>query len=114
MQKVIDFKNKEDKIEFYLNTVARFCDKCGTKYSPKDLKIIQDNNQSSIIHFNCSKCKSRHIATFVSSLGINSRTSINSDLTVEEISSYSLNSEIRIDEVLDINESLKKDKKVLI
>lgn len=114
MNKEIRNKNNSDRIEFYLNTVAKFCDKCGNKYTDKNLKIIQENNQSSIIHFNCPKCKSRHVATFISSLGLSSRTSINSDLSVDEISLYSMKNEIQIDEVLDVNESLKKDSKVTV
>ena len=51
-----EFLNKEnlnDKKQFFIDTIAKFCDKCGHPYSKKDLEIIQDSDISSIIHFSC-------------------------------------------------------------
>ncbi len=101
--------SSNDNLESYLEIIAKFCDKCGTKYTVNDLKVVQTSELSSIIHFTCSSCKSRHIATFLKPMGITSRTPINTDLEVEEISHFSNDNSVNADEVLQVYSSLKSD-----
>jgi len=61
-------KDLNDKKQFFIDTIAKFCDKCGHPYSVEDLEIIQDTDISSIIHFSCPNCKSNHIATYLNLL----------------------------------------------
>lgn len=103
-----------DKLKYYIDAIARFCDRCGTAYSPSDLRIIQDTGVSSIIHFSCSNCKSRHIATFLKPIGVSSRMPINTDLNIEEIGRFASKDEVSLNEVLDIYEKLKGQKKTQI
>jgi len=103
-----------DKLNFFIDTVAKYCDKCGTPYSVKDLHIIQDSNVSSIIHFSCSNCKSRHVATFVQPLGISSRAPINTDLNVDEIREFANMREVSTDDILNIYMYLQESKKIKI
>ncbi|MBI2357272.1 hypothetical protein HYV12_04445 [Candidatus Dojkabacteria bacterium] len=102
-------KNNSDHLKFFIETIAKFCDKCGSPYSVDNLQIIKENDFSSIIHFSCNNCKSRHIATFVKPLGVSSRMPVNSDLTVDEISKFSREKEVLVDDILSIYSLLSKD-----
>lgn len=106
-----NFNSKEsllnDKLKFYIDAIARFCDRCGSPYSTSDVQIVQDNGMSAIIHFSCSNCKSRHLATFLKPIGVSSRTPINTDLNISEISKFANNKEIQNDDILDIYISLE-------
>lgn len=105
-------KNKvqsKDQLKFYIDAIARFCDRCGSPYSVEDVQIIQDSGTSAIIHFSCSNCKSRHIATFLKPIGVSSRTPINTDLSIKEIGNFSQKPEVSADDVLDLYEYLKKN-----
>jgi hypothetical protein len=102
-------KKKLDNLNFYIEAIAKFCDKCGAAYSVDNLKIIKENDFSSIIHFSCDNCKSRHIATFVKPLGMSSRMPVNSDLTVDEITKFSKGNEVVVDDILNVYTLLSKD-----
>ena len=93
---------EEGKKKFFIDTIAKFCDKCGNAYTTHDVHIVQESNFSSIIHFSCSNCKSNQIATFIRPIGMTSRVPINSDLGVREISQFARYEKINSDEVLDI------------
>lgn len=88
MKKSTDKDNLNNRKQFFIDIIAKFCDKCGTPYSASDLEIIQDNNISSIIHFSCTNCKSNHIATFIKPMGVSNRMPINTDLDVDEIGKF--------------------------
>ena len=90
MAKSFNENNLNERKEFFISTIAKFCDKCGNPYSRDDLEIIQDTNLSTIIHFSCSNCKSNNIATYIKPMGISNRMPINTDLEVEEISKFAL------------------------
>ena len=99
-----------DKLKFYIDAIARFCDRCGTPYTTSDISIISDMQVTSIIHFSCSNCKSHHIATFIKPMGISNRTPINTDLKVGEIGKFAKAGEISSDDVLDLYDRLKSQK----
>ncbi len=103
-----------EKKQFFLNTVARFCDKCGTEYALDDVNIIQNTGVSSIIHFSCHNCKSKHIATMVVPLGISNRVSINTDLDVKELKKFAEEKEITPQNILEVYTCLKDNPKVVI
>ncbi len=107
-------ENIDEKKQFFIDTIAKFCDKCGAPYSVTDLEIIQDTNISSIIHFSCDSCKSNHIATYVKPFGVSNRMPVNTDLTVEEISNFATKKETSPEEILDIYMYLKGKTKVRI
>jgi len=102
------------KKQFFIDTIARFCDKCGSPFVVEDVNILQRTGISSIIHFSCHNCKSKHIATFISPIGMNHRVPVNTDLSVKEISKFAQQSETSAQEILDIYMYLKKNSKVLI
>ena len=114
MDKGVNSKNLENKKKFFINTIAKFCDKCGSPYSPSDLVILQESNSSSIIHFSCSDCKSKHIATFIKPMGISNRMPINTDLSEKEIAKFASMKTTSPDEILDIYSYLRKNKEVRI
>ena len=103
-----------DKKQFFLDSVAKFCDKCGTPYLPEDVNIIQNTGVSAIIHFSCHNCKSKNIATFVSPLGISNRMPVNTDLTVKEIQKFASRREVSLEDILDIYTYLKENNKISV
>lgn len=103
-----------EKKQFFIDTIAKFCDKCGTPYNLEDVNIIQNTGISSIIHFSCHNCKSKHIATFVAPLGISNRVTVNTDLSVKEIKKFSFEGQVTPQDILEIYTSLKANPKVVI
>lgn len=114
MEKGIKNNISKDKKQFFIDTIAKFCDRCGSPYSPSDLEIIQESDSSSIIHFSCKNCKSKHIATFLKPMGISSRMPINTDLSEKEITKFSSMRNTSPDEVLNMYSYLKNNKEVKI
>lgn len=114
MKRVIKKDNLSERKQFFIDIIAKFCDKCGTPYTPDNLDIIQDNNISSIIHFSCDNCKSNHIATFIKPMGISNRMPVNTDLDVDEIGNFASMQETSLEEVLDIYMYLKNKEKIII
>lgn len=106
--------NTSDKKQFFLDSVAKFCDKCGTLYLPEDVNIIQNTGVSAIIHFSCHNCKSKNIATFISPLGISNRVPVNTDLAVKEIKKFSNKKEVSLEDILEVYTYLKKNSKVSV
>ncbi|MDD4382189.1 MAG: hypothetical protein PHE21_02495 [Candidatus Dojkabacteria bacterium] len=108
---------KEDlneKKQFFIDNISKFCDKCGNPFSIEDVNIIQNTGVSSIIHFSCSNCKSKHIATFVSPIGMSSRVSLNTDLDTKEIKKFAMRNETSIQEILEIYKFLKNNTKIVL
>jgi hypothetical protein len=105
-----DDKDKEQQKHFFIENVARFCDKCGKPYDLSDVEILQSNDYSTIIHFSCKNCKARHLATFVRPLGISSRMPVNTDLSIEEIKKFAGKKSVSSNSVIDVHELLKQDK----
>lgn len=102
--------SNKDKISFFINLIAKYCDKCGTPYQPEDVRILKENANKSIIHFSCSKCKSTHIAQFIAPLGAISRVPINTDLKINEVAAFIGRTKISPNDVLEVYEILKKKK----
>jgi hypothetical protein len=107
-------ENKESQKQYFIDTIAKFCDKCGNPYSIGDLEIIQETPISSIIHFGCSNCKASHIATFLKPMGMSNRVPINTDLEVEEIKKFAKMEETSTDEILQLYLYLKSKNKVTV
>lgn len=101
-----------NKKQFFIDTVAKHCDKCGSLYSPTDLNIVQENGLATIIHFSCSKCKSSHIANFVMPLGLASRVPVSTDLAPAEVVDFSRQGKVSVDDVLMLYKVLGMSKKV--
>mgnify|MGYP002396986854 CR=1 FL=1 len=106
--------DKNNQKQFFIDTIAKFCDKCGSAYSVDDLELIQETPISSIIHFSCSNCKASHIATFLKPMGVSNRTPINTDLEVEEIKKFAKREETSTDEILKLYLYLKENQKVRV
>ncbi|NMC09173.1 hypothetical protein GYA44_02490 [Candidatus Microgenomates bacterium] len=106
--------NITEKKQFFLDSVAKFCDKCGGPYSVDDVKILQDTKTSAIIHFSCHICKSKHIASFVAKYGISSRVPINTDLEVDEVQKFSKKKVLSLQNILDLYIGIKDKTKITI
>lgn len=106
--------NTMEKKQFFLDSVAKFCDKCGTPYVIEDVNIIQNTGILAIIHFSCHNCKSKNMATFVAPLGMSNRVPVNTDLTVKEIKKFANKREVSPEEILEVYTKLKKESKVFV
>ncbi len=100
--------------QFIIETIAKFCDKCGTPYTVDDVNIVQNTGISTIIHFSCHNCKSKHIANFLSPLGMTQGTPINTDLDISEIGRFMSIGGIDTQEILDVYEKLEDNDSVRI
>lgn len=98
----------QEEKQFFIDSISRFCDKCGTAYTPDDVNIFQNTSTTTIIHFSCSHCKAEHIATFIKSLGLSQRVPVNTDLNVDEIKKFAEMKEISLQEVLNMYTLLRK------
>lgn len=114
MTKSLNRNNLDEKKQFFIDVIAKFCDKCGNPYTKSDLEIIQDTSISSIIHFSCPNCKSNHIATYFKPVGISNRMPVNTDLDVEEIGKFASMKETSVEEILDVYLYLKSKEKVTV
>jgi len=97
------------KKQFFIDTIAKFCDKCGSAYKPEDLNIVLENGLTTIIHFSCTNCKSSHIASFIMPLGLASRVPVNTDLSTPELMDFANQSKVSIDDILTLYETLKEE-----
>ena len=103
-----------DKKQFFLNSVSKFCDKCGTAYTLEDVNIIQNTGISVIIHFSCHNCKSKNIVTYISPLGISNKVPVNTDLKIKELRKFAGKPEVSLEEILEIYTYLKENSRILI
>lgn len=87
---------------FFIDKIAKFCDKCGSSYHLDDVQVIQEKGSSAIIHFSCRNCKSSNIANLVSPVGFTTRIPLNSDLTVNEFSKFASGDTVSLDDVLEV------------
>ena len=80
--------------QFFIESVARFCDKCGTPYTVDDLNIVRILVQARLYTF-LVNCKAKHIATLVSPLGVTQRVPLNTDLAENELQSFCNTEQLR-------------------
>lgn len=106
--------NKRNKKRFFIENIAKYCDKCGSEYIEDNIQIVQETNFSSIVHFSCDSCKSNHIATFVKPMGISSRMPVNTDLSIKEIAKFARFEKVSSNEVLELYDFLNNDDPVAI
>lgn len=107
-------ENNQEQKNFFIDLIAKFCDKCGNAYSTDDLEIIQETPISSIIHFSCDNCKASHIATFLKPIGVSNRVPVNTDLDVDEIGNFARKNETSMDEILELYIYLKKNSTIKV
>jgi hypothetical protein len=98
----------EEMKYFFLENISKFCDKCGTQYSISDLEIIDESEIVSIIHFTCSKCKTRNVTSYVKPMQVSRRMIINTDLSVDEVKEFARKSETQLEDILDVYLTLQK------
>ncbi len=95
-------KSLRKQKRFFIDRIAKFCDKCGSAYHLSDIQVIQDKGPSAIIHFSCRNCKSSNVANFVSPMGFTTRIPINSDLTMDEFPRFASGETVSLDDVLEV------------
>lgn len=100
--------------QFFIDSVAKFCDKCGTPYTVDDLNIVQSTGAGTIIHFSCRNCKAKHVASFVGPLGMTQRMPVNIDLSSSEMERFMSKKEVSKENLLDVYEELKSRKTITV
>ena len=98
---------KTNKKQFYIDNVAKFCDKCGAVYELGNIKIIQETGNSAVMHFLCPSCKSENVANFLSPAGLTTKIPINCDLGLQELKKFTTQEIISLDDVLELHVSLE-------
>ncbi len=102
------------KKQFFIDSVAKFCDKCGTPYTVDDLNIVQSTGAGTIIHFSCQNCKSKHVASLVMPLGLSQRMPVNMDLDSSEMEKFMSQKELTKQNILEAYEELKDLKAITL
>ena len=84
------------------------CPICNTKHNILKAKILEEKNNSHLIHVTCDKCKSSVIALILSNaLGISS-IGLVTDLDSEEVLKFKEGSDISCDEIIEFHQKLEK------
>lgn len=102
------------KKQFLIDSVAKFCDKCGTPYTVDDLNIVQSTGAGMIIHFSCRNCKAKHVASLVMPLGMSQRMPVNMDLDSSEFEKFVSKKSLTKQNILDVYAALKDVKSVTL
>ncbi len=86
-----------------------FCPICNQRHKKEDIKLVNENKDSALVHIYCRKCKNSSLAVFskeaperIASMGIMT------DLNYKEACQISQREPISSDDVLSVYESLKK------
>ena len=100
--------------QFFIESIAKFCDKCGTPYTVDDLNIVQSTGAGTIIHFSCKNCKAKHVASLVMPLGMSQRMPVNMDLDSSEFEKFMSKKVLTKQNILDVYEELKDVKSITL
>jgi hypothetical protein len=96
------------------DAVPRHCSNCGTRYTERDLTLIQKDDYAAVLHLTCSKCKESYLINVVSPLGVlqgASRVPLKLDIgSAEEAKKFMGDAPISSDDVLNIHELLREVK----
>ena len=107
-------KSHQDSLkQLFLDKVVRYCDKCGTKYSLNDIKILQEVGPSIIIQTTCPKCKTKYIIHFNYETQAESKMPTLTELLPFQIILYHRLGKIKSDDILRAYNLLKKSKSVI-
>ena len=52
------------------NAITKHCSNCGTKYTSKNLTLIQKDDYTAVLHLTCGNCKESYLINIVSPLGM--------------------------------------------
>ncbi len=97
-----------DKKTYFLSKISNYCDKCGAKYTEKDVTIVSDNGAQAIIHFKCTSCLAEHFANYIDSVGASNKMPFNSDMRTQELMKFLSSGGVTADDVIDVYEAVSK------
>lgn len=96
------------------NAIPKHCSNCGTKYSEKDLTLIQKDEYTAVLHLTCSNCKESYLINVLSPLGIlqgANRIPLKIDIaTAGEAKRFIGKKPVSSDNVINVHDLLKKVK----
>lgn len=98
----------ENLYQMVRTVLAKFCDECGTSYQDDDLRIVQKDENSILVHLSCKNCGKTHLATIMKPLGITNRIPLKTDLQPTEIMKFAGKKPVSSDDLLDAYEWCKK------
>jgi len=94
-------------IQAVLTQWGNFCNICGTKRSPENIKVIRRTDEIVVLHINCSSCKNSHFITFSYNSAGFTMQQYASDLRDDELGKLG-NQPINMDDLIDVHMILEK------
>lgn len=90
-----------------------YCPVCRNRYEQVEAKILEERDESYLIHLKCRRCGSSVVALVMTSvLGITS-IGLVTDLASEEVIKFKETAKIEADEVIAVHQLLATDQEIL-
>lgn len=109
-----DKKSPDEAKNFFLDSIAKFCDRCGSPFGAENIDVVKRTPGQILLHIKCSECGSSHLASFIQQLGISSRTPFRTDLTLNELKHFSSQDALDSNTVLDVYEFVNSQKDLAV
>jgi hypothetical protein len=105
-------KSTEKKDSFLENglKLIKQCPLCDQKYNKKSLQVIEQNEETRLVHLTCADCSQGMLAVFLATrLGVSS-IGILTDLTAGDVTRFQKKQIITEDDILSFHSILKSKK----
>ncbi|MBN1778905.1 MAG: hypothetical protein JW816_01670 [Candidatus Buchananbacteria bacterium] len=96
-----------------LKVVSSYCPVCNSKYNPVEAKILEERNDSHLIHIKCRNCSASIVAlVIVGNMGVSSIGMV-TDLQSDEVLKFKSSRPVTADEVLDFHQTISQFEKLI-
>ncbi|MBI2475484.1 hypothetical protein HYV69_03615 [Candidatus Uhrbacteria bacterium] len=84
-----------------------FCPVCETRYKPSETKTLNEDDQTRLLHVQCSKCKHSVLAlVLINKVGASS-IGLLTDLVFDDVLKFRANRRVTVNDVIEIHTSLE-------
>jgi hypothetical protein len=109
---LFDSNSPDETKDYFLESIAKFCDRCGTSFNRESVNIVKRAAGQVLLHIKCAKCSASYLASFIRQMGISSRTPFQTDLTIDELKVFSSFDAVSSNEVLDVHDYVNSQKDI--
>ena len=86
--------------------LVSYCPVCETRYNPMEARMLGQEGDTHLLHVKCRKCHHSILAfVLVNQVG-SSSVGLLTDLTYEDVVSFRANTQVNINDVIEIHETL--------
>lgn len=112
VENLFNDETPEETKEFFLESIAKFCDRCGTPFTSDNINIVKRAPGQLLLHIKCNKCSASYLASFIRQIGVSSRTPFQTDLTIDELKLFTSFEAVSSNEVLDVHDYVNTQKDI--